>query len=136
MAKGAPKLIPIEVEEDIVRARRAGRDTARELGFSAAYQTRVATAISELARNALTYAGSGVCQVHALQDPWIVSIRVTVVDEGPGIADLSAALDDGFATENGLGKGLAGTKRLVDEFQVTSRPGRTRVTVTIKSARR
>lgn len=131
MATDSPKLIAVEVEEDIVRARQAGRELAKGLGFGAADQTRLATAISELARNVLKYAGSGVCELTARSQQTANSIQVVVTDQGPGIADLEAALGDGFTTGGGLGMGLPGTKRLVDDFEIHSRPGDTRVAITM-----
>lgn len=121
--------IPINAQEDIVHARKRGRETARELGFGYADQTRLATAISELARNTLTHAGSGVCEIGVEQAQDTGSVVVVVTDSGPGIADVEAAMRDGFSTSDGLGMGLPGTKRLVDDFHLESRPGQTKIRV-------
>lgn len=132
MISSPPNLIPIGVQEDVVRARQAGREMARQLGFGAADQTRLATAISEIARNALKYAGSGTCEISAKQEPTSNSVKVTVTDEGPGIPDLDSAMGDGFTTGGGLGMGLPGAKRLVDDFEIESQPGQTKVTIIMK----
>ncbi len=129
MATSPDRCIPIVEERDIVLARQAGREVARELGFGAADQTRLATAISELTRNVLKYADSGLCEVTSRREVFTHHVQVIVSDAGPGIPDIEAALGEGFTTGRGLGMGLPGTKRLVDDFQVVSRPGETKVTV-------
>ena len=121
--------VELNVEGDIVTARSAGRELAREIGFGSADQTRLATAISELTRNVIQYAGSGVCTVIDESADETAGIRVTVEDHGPGIPDVKRAMADGFTTSRGLGAGLPGTRRLVHEFHVESEPGRTRVTI-------
>jgi len=121
--------IEIKVEADIVAARRAGREMARQLGFGSADQTRLATAISELARNVIQYAGEGVCLVTDESDQNASKIRVVVEDHGPGIPDIEQAMTDGFSTGGGLGAGLPGARRLVHEFEIESQPGHTRVTI-------
>ena len=110
---------------DIVIARQACREMARELGFGSADQTRLATAVSELARNAIQYAGGGVCFVIDDSDEATVGIRVVVEDDGPGIPDVDKALKPGFTTSGGLGAGLPGAKRLVHDFLLRSEPGHT-----------
>ncbi|MDQ4079054.1 MAG: anti-sigma regulatory factor [Chloroflexota bacterium] len=121
-------VIEVREEGDIVRARRAGRDLASELGFRSVDQSRIATAISELARNILNYASTGQIQIHPL--PQDRGIEIIAQDEGPGIADVTRALQDGYTSGRGLGIGLPGTKRLVDEMELDSTLGRgTRVTV-------
>lgn len=114
---------------DIVVARSAARTLAANLGFSLADQTRLATAVSELSRNALHYAGQGCCEITDLSCSSTRRIRVVVEDKGPGIPAIELALQDGYSTGGGLGAGLPGTKRLMDVFQIESRPGLTRVQV-------
>jgi serine/threonine-protein kinase RsbT len=121
--------IQINVDGDIVVARSAGRELAREMGFGSADQTRLATAISELTRNVIQYAGSGVCTVIDESANETAGIRVTVEDHGPGIPDVERAMADGFSTGGGLGAGLPGTRRLVHEFSIESEPGHTKVTI-------
>lgn len=120
----------------IVEARKAGRVMAQELGFGSADQTRLATAISELTRNALTHANGGTCSLVDHSNQLTRKIVVIVEDDGPGIADVSKALIDGYTTKKGnLGAGLPGTRRLVSEFEVESRPGCTRVTIALARRR-
>ncbi len=121
--------VEINAEGDIVVARSAGRELAREIGFGSADQTRLATAISELTRNVIQYAGSGVCTVIDESADGTAGIRVTVEDHGPGIPDVEQAMADGFSTSRGLGAGLPGTRRLVHEFHLESEPGHTKVTI-------
>ena len=123
------KRVEIKVESDVVAARQAGREMARELGFGSADQTRLATAISELARNALQYASEGICLVTDESDQNMLRIRVVVEDHGPGIPDIEKAMEYGFSTGSGLGAGLPGAKRLVQEFHIESEPGHTKVTI-------
>ncbi len=123
------KIVELKVEGDIVVARSAGRGLAREIGFGSADQTRLATAISELTRNVIQYAGSGVCTVIDESADETAGIRVTVEDHGPGIPDVEQAMADGFSTSKGLGAGLPGTRRLVHEFHLESEPGHTKVTI-------
>ena len=117
--------VPLLSQADIVTARRQGRDLASSLGLSTVDQTRLATAISELARNALQYAGGGVCHLADLSDQRDVRIECRVEDSGPGIAEIDLAMVDGFSTGGGLGAGLPGTRRLMSEFSISSQPGRT-----------
>ncbi len=121
--------VALKGQIDVVTARQAGREMARQLGFGSANQTRLATAISELARNALQYAGEGVCLIRDESDERRIRVKVVVEDHGPGIPDIEQAMQDGFSTGGGLGAGLPGTKRLVHEFEIESQPGRTRVTI-------
>jgi len=118
-------LVQLEIEDDrdVVTARSKGRKMAAEMGFSRPDQALIATAISELARNIVNYAGKGGVELGKLQKPGYVGIRVVAHDEGPGIADIESAMIDGFSTGNSLGLGLPGTKRIVDEFQLQSAPG-------------
>ncbi len=124
--------IELQEEIDVVRARRQGRDMARDLGFRSTDQTRLATAISELARNVLNFAGSGICLITGEWEESNRSIRVVVEDHGPGISDVHLAMEDGFSTGKGLGAGLPGTRRLVDEFDIQSQPGHTRVSIMMR----
>ena len=121
--------IEIKGHSDIVSARQAGRQMAYELGFGSADQTRLATAISELTSNAIRYAGGGVCTVTNQSDRSIKKVQVVVEDHGPGIPDIEQAMKDGFSTGGSLGVGLPGSKRLVHEFDIESRPGYTKVTI-------
>jgi len=123
--------IDLKADSDIVLARQAGRELAQEMGFGSADQTRLATAISELARNVIQYAGEGVCSMADESNQRLIMIRVVVEDAGPGIADLDQAMAQGFSSGAGLGAGLPGARRLVQEFDIESEPGHTRVTIAI-----
>ena len=127
--------VEIRSERDIVIARQAGRNLAQKLGFGATDQTRLATAISELTRNVVQYAKQGVCIISDESDQNMIRIRVVVEDQGPGIPDVKRALSDGFSTGRSLGMGLPGTKRLVHDFNINSRPGSTRVAIAIARPR-
>ena len=122
--------VAIDSEQDIVSARQQGRALALELGFSAVDSTLIATAISELARNIVSYAGTGEITLKTIQNSTRKGILIVAADDGPGIYDLRQALRDGFSTSGSLGLGLPGVKRLMDEFQIASQPGKgTRVEV-------
>ena len=127
--------MPVESSTDVVLARRAGRAMAKELGFGTADQTRLATAISELTRNVVQYAGSGHCRIEDISSLRFMEIRVVVSDAGPGIPDLDEALRDGFSTGGGLGAGLPGTRRLVHSFEIKSDPEATRVEISVRKRR-
>lgn len=115
--------IEIRDEPAIVLARQAGREMARELGFGTVDQARIATAISELARNILHFAGGrGAISVAPLNDSK-TGIEVVAEDQGPGIPDVEQALQDGYSTGKGLGAGLPGARRLMDEFEIESQVG-------------
>ena len=117
--------------EDVVRIRQLARECAVAAGFSLVEQTKLVTAASELARNLVQYGGGGTCHVEALNDGAKRGVRLVFEDQGPGIADVEQAMRDGFTTGGGLGLGLGGAKRLVNEFDIHSRPGEgTRVTIT------
>lgn len=122
-------LITIKTEDDIVLARRAGREMASTMGFRSVDQSRVATAISELARNILRYARTGEVVIRPV--PERRGMEIIARDEGPGIANLTLAMEDGYTSGQGLGIGLPGTRRLVDEMDVQSQPGQG-TTVTIR----
>jgi serine/threonine-protein kinase RsbT len=101
------------------------------LGFSLVEQTKMVTAASELARNVLDYGGGGKVELEVLQNELRQGLKLTFADQGPGIADLDQALKDGFTTGSGMGLGLGGAKRLVNEFEIDSAPGRgTKVSIT------
>ena len=123
--------MPIRSEGDVVAVRQAVRAWAVELSFSAVDQVKMMTAASELARNALRYGGGGLARLELLQAGFRRGLRVTFEDQGPGIPDLELALKDGYTTSGGLGMGLSGAKRLVNEFEIDSRICEgTRVTIT------
>ncbi len=123
--------ISIQSSADVVLVRQAVRQFALELGFSLIDQTKIVTAASELARNTLDYGGGGTAQLEALEEGLRRGLRLTFEDSGPGIPDIDLALKDGFTTGNGLGMGLSGSKRLVNEFNIVSRVGEgTKVTIT------
>lgn len=113
----------IASDVDIVRARQAVRAKAAELGFGLVDETKLVTAASELARNALDHGGGGVMRMEVVHDGGRRGLRLTVQDHGPGIADPDLALTDGFTTGKGLGLGLGGARRLVDDFSLASAPG-------------
>ena len=115
--------MPILSEADIIRLRQAVRQTAREMKFGLVDQTRIITAASELARNTLEHGGGGSASLDRLQDGTRGGLRITFSDKGPGIPDIDLALTDGFSTRDGLGLGLGGSRRLVNDFKVTSQPG-------------
>jgi len=123
--------LPLISEQDIVAARQAIRRAAQQIGLSIVDQTKIVTAASELARNALVYGGGGILTWEIMSENGRTGLRLTVNDKGPGIKDLALAMKDGWTSGTGLGLGLPGAKRLVNEFDITSQPGlRTTVTVT------
>lgn len=123
-------LVPIDHEEDIITARQKGRDLAKEIGFGIVDQSRIPTAISELARNIIRYAGSGVVRIARVSSGVRDGIEIVAEDRGPGIPDVSRALQEGYSTGGGLGMGLPGARRLMDEMEVDTEVGRgTKVTV-------
>lgn len=129
MAVTSSENVPVASEADIVTVRRRVRESAAKLGFSLVDQTKVVTAASELARNTLIHGRGGQMELATLNGPRL-GIRLIFEDKGPGIPDISMALRDGFTTGSGLGLGLGGAKRLVNEFDVTSKVGEgTRITV-------
>lgn len=123
--------VAIVDDDDVVAARQAGRQLAEQLGLAPTDLTLVATAISEVARNITAYAGSGEIVVRVVEQRGRRGIEVLARDEGPGIADVDRALQDGFTTGGGLGLGLPGARRLMDEFAIASHEGAgTTVTMT------
>lgn len=123
--------LPLRNEQDIVLARQAVRRYAQQLKFSLVDQTKMVTAASELARNALVYGGGGDMDWQMVTNGARRGLQLTFIDEGPGIADVTLALTDGWTSGGGLGLGLSGTRRLVNDFAIDSRPGAgTRVVIT------
>jgi serine/threonine-protein kinase RsbT len=124
--------VPIRSSEDVVRMRQWVRARSVEIGFNLVEQTKMVTAASELARNILEHGGGeGTVHLDRITNNSKNGIRLTFEDKGPGIADIEQALTDGFTSGSGLGLGLSGAKRLVNEFQIASRVGEgTRVIIT------
>jgi serine/threonine-protein kinase RsbT len=121
--------IPIVAEDDVVRARSRGREICRSLGFTELNQVKVATAISELARNIFQYAGSGVVILRTLDKPRR-GIEIVAKDAGAGIPDLKLVLSGSYKSKSGMGMGMLGTRRLMDQFEVETGPGKgTTITV-------
>jgi serine/threonine-protein kinase RsbT len=120
----------IQTSEDVVAVRQAVRQRAIDLGFNLVDQTKIVTAASELARNAVQYGGGGTVTIEGLQEGARKGLRLTFEDRGPGIANVELAMKDGYTTGSGLGLGLSGAKRLSNEFLIDSQPGKgTRVTI-------
>lgn len=126
--------VAINSDQDIVGARQRGRTLAGELGFSSSDATLIATAISELARNIISYARRGEIKLQKAENGTRQGIIVIAADDGPGIPDTRQALRDGFSTSGSLGLGLPGVRRVMDEFEIASKPGRG-TTVTVKKWR-
>lgn len=130
ISQSGVEVLPIRTPEDIVLVRTAVRKVANLLKFGLVDQTKLVTAASEIARNTLDYGRGGHVRIEQLKAARL-GIRLTFQDQGPGIPDIARALSDGFTTGNGMGLGLGGTKRLVDEFQIASQPNEgTIVTIT------
>ena len=115
-----PKVINIQSDLDIVAARMAARDMAKAMGFGAIDQARIATAISELARNIYLYAGEGTVTVSEVQQGIRKGLEVICEDQGPGIEDISLVMTDGYTTSKGMGMGMPGARRLMDDFEIIS----------------
>ena len=115
---------PIVSSDDVVRVRQTARSWAAELKFSLVDQTKFVTATSELARNTLEHGGGGTMTAEIVENGARKGIKLTFRDEGPGIANIELALRDGYTTGGGMGLGLSGSKRLVNEFDIQSEPGR------------
>jgi serine/threonine-protein kinase RsbT len=115
--------MPLRASDDVVRVRQAVRARAVAAGFSLVDQTKIVTAASEIGRNTVDYGGGGTLLLEMLRNGQQRGVRLTFTDQGPGIADLSLALTDGYSTGNGLGLGLSGARRLCNEFDVKSAPG-------------
>src|SRR5947209_10705973 len=130
MSLAKREAMPLKSSTDVVLARQKVRQWAIELRFSLVDQTKLVTAASELARNALDHGKGGEMTIEVLNSGARSGIRLTFEDHGPGIPDIQQALRDGFTTGSGMGLGLGGSKRLVNDFQIESEPGKgTRVTV-------
>jgi serine/threonine-protein kinase RsbT len=128
--------LPIRTGDDVVRVRQQVRVVAAKTGLSLVDQTKVVTAASELARNALVHGGGGLARVEVVTSALGKGgIRIGFTDEGPGIADVDLALTDGWSSGAGLGLGLSGARRLVDEFELTSKPGTGTSVVVVKWSR-
>lgn len=127
--------VTILKEWDIVAARQKGREIAKDIGFGTVDQARITTAISELARNIYLYAGEGQICFEVVESLDHKGIIVKAVDSGPGIKDISLVMEDGFSTSGGLGAGLPGVKRLMDDFDIESEVGKGTKIVTTKWAR-
>ncbi|MGG7621754.1 anti-sigma regulatory factor [Robertmurraya sp. GLU-23] len=128
---GIQSCVKIINEWDIVAARQLGRNVAKELGFGTVDQARITTAISELARNIYLYAGQGQICIEKLYESGKAGLKVVAIDNGPGIKDIRQVMEDGYSTSGGLGAGLPGVKRLMDEFGINSTPGNgTEITAT------
>jgi serine/threonine-protein kinase RsbT len=116
--------LPIQSGDDVVRVRQTVRNAAADNGLSLVDQTKLVTAASELARNTLVHGGGGTARVEVVKSAnGRAGVKLYFTDEGPGIADVELALTDGWTTGTGLGLGLSGARRLVDEFELTSKPG-------------
>ena len=124
-------VMPIRSSQDVVLVRQAVRAWSAELKFSLVEQTKMVTAASELARNTLEYGGGGNVTLQMVQDGIRKGLRLSFEDQGPGIPDVDLALRDGYTSGGGMGLGLGGSKRLVNEFEIVTKVGEgTRVTVT------
>lgn len=124
------EILPLQDSADIVLVRQKARAVAVQLGFSLVEQTKIVTAVSELARNTVDYGGGGLVTVEVLAGQPRSGLRFIFEDQGPGIADINLALQDGYTTGKGLGLGLSGAKRLMHEFNIVSEPGKgTRVEI-------
>jgi serine/threonine-protein kinase RsbT len=130
MPTSRTELLDIRSSDDVVKVRQQTRALAAEAGLSLVDQTKIITAASELARNALDYGGGGAVQMQVLQKGGRWGVHLTFEDKGPGIADIEAAMKDGFTTGAGLGLGLGGARRLSNEFSIESKLGiGTKVTI-------
>ncbi|PFG02778.1 anti-sigma regulatory factor [Bacillus sp. es.036] len=124
--------VEVRNEWDIVTARQSGRNIAKELGFGTVDQARITTAISELARNIYLYAGSGEVAIERVENGGKFGLKIEASDSGPGIKDIRKVMEDGFTTSGGLGAGLPGVKRLMDEFTIDSKENEGTVITSIK----
>lgn len=131
MMAAPPTIIPVTTESDVVKVRQAVRALAVEIKLSLVDQTKVVTAASELGRNLLIYGGGGEVRLELIQEGARRGLRVVFEDHGPGIPDLELAMKDGYTTGSGMGLGLGGAKRLVNDFDLYSKVGEgTRITIT------
>ncbi len=126
---------PVSVDADVVRVRQMVRTLAVTAKLSLVEQTKLVTAASELARNTLVYGGGGTVEIALVSNGVKRGVRAAFADKGPGIADLDMALTDGYTTGGGLGLGLSGARRLVDEFDIVTAPGAGTTVTVVKWAR-
>ncbi|WP_040567220.1 ATP-binding protein [Magnetospirillum molischianum] len=122
MANETDITVEVHSQEDIITARQSGRELARQSGFGTVDQTRLATVISELVRNALVYAGGGTCRIYSDISDSQRTLHLVVSDEGPGIVDVPRALEPGFSSGGGLGLGLPAVRRLMDDMTIDTHP--------------
>lgn len=127
--------IPVATDQDVVRVRQLVRTVAVAVKLSLVDQTKLVTAASELARNTLVYGGGGTVEVTRVRNERRAGIRIVFADQGPGIVDLDLAFTDGYTTGGGLGLGLSGARRLVDEFEIDTEPGKGTTVTVIKWCR-
>lgn len=128
--------VEIRNEWDIVQARQLGRELSKKMGFGQVDQARITTSISELARNIYLYANKGVIEVEQVMERNKIGLKIISTDSGPGISDIRQVMQDGFTTSGGLGAGLPGVKRLMDEFKIHSQEGDGTEIVAVKWLRR
>lgn len=114
--------LPVRGSEDVVIVRTSVRKLATELRFGIVDQTKIVTAASEIARNTIDYGRGGILRMESLDNGLRKGLRLTFTDNGPGIRDIAQAMTDGFTSGNGMGLGLGGTRRLMDEFEIASKP--------------
>ena len=131
----AQGVVRIDDESHIVTVRKTVRDATTHLGFGLTDITRIVTAASELARNVFHYAGTGIMRWRELDEDTRIGIELTFEDHGPGIANVEQAMQEGYSTSGGLGMGLPGTKRLMDEMEIRSKNGQG-TTITVRKWRR
>lgn len=117
-------VVPLRSDEDVVRLRQAARECLVSVGFSLIDQTKMVTAASELARNTVRYGGGGESHLFKVTHGTRRGVTLVFIDHGPGIADVELALTDGYTTGGGMGLGLSGAKRLSDEFEIDTEPGK------------
>lgn len=117
------QLIPISEESDIVIARQRAGQLAKKIGMGLLEQTKISTATSELARNIVRYAKTGEVMIEEVENDVTPGLQITFRDCGPGIPDIEMAMRDGYTTSGGMGLGLSGSRRLVNEFEISSKPG-------------
>ncbi len=122
-------------DDDVVRVRQLARSYAQQVKLSLVDQTKLVTATSELARNTLTYGGGGAAEIGIVRDDHRTGVRASFQDSGPGIPDLDLAMTDGWTSGNGLGLGLSGARRLVDDFELDTEVGRGTTVTVVKWSR-
>lgn len=124
MSEFISETLTIETELDLIKARRLMRNLSKKMGFNVVNQTKIITAVSELTRNVLHYARRGKLTVDNISYQNKMGLRISIKDNGPGIADIEKVLKGGYSTSGGLGKGLSGTRQLMDEFEIISDLGK------------